>query len=513
MKTLLLLVLVGVVVALVGGQGLPSLKGRSPSWAIAADPTVPLGQGALALSRSHPGLTGVHVLNSGRSAFAARMLLVETAQRSLDLQYYIWHDDISGQLLLDAVRRAVERGVRVRLLLDDNGIAGLDPVLAALQALPQVQVRLYNPFVQRRFKPLGYLSEPGRLNRRMHNKSFTADGAVSIVGGRNIGDAYFDAAEGVNFADLDVLALGAVVGEVATSFDAYWNSESAYPLPLLVKAVPQASAGQLIEARLAALGGQAAVDRYRAAVRASTLVHSLQQGTLALEWVPVDLVVDDPQKTLAQGDGAAATHMLPRLQAAAGTISTRFDVVSPYFVPGDEGTQGFIALAAQGTTMRVLTNSLAATDVAAVHAGYAKRRRDLLAAGLALFELKPDARAPGPRALTLGSSSASLHAKTFAIDGERAFVGSFNFDPRSVKFNTEMGFLVKSPALAQSIHRAFDDALRNTAYVVRLNPAGDLEWVDHGVHPPQVWDNEPKAGLMRRAAARMLSWLPIEFLL
>ena len=189
MKTLLLLVLVGVVVALVGGQGLPSLQGRSPSWAIAADPTVPLGQGALALSRPHPGLTGVHVLNSGRSAFAARMLLVETAQRSLDLQYYIWHDDISGQLLLDAVRRAVERGVRVRLLLDDNGIAGLDPVLAALQALPQVQVRLYNPFVQRRFKPLGYLSEPGRLNRRMHNKSFTADGAVSIVGGRNIGDA------------------------------------------------------------------------------------------------------------------------------------------------------------------------------------------------------------------------------------------------------------------------------------------------------------------------------------
>jgi cardiolipin synthase C len=493
---------------------LPSLAGRTESQALARDPGSPIVRTYTEAADRHPGLTGIHALSDGQSAFAARMLMIESAHQSLDIQYYIWHDDVTGHLLFDALRRADARGVRVRLLLDDNGISGLDPVLAAMDALPNTEVRLYNPFLQRRFKALGYMTDFRRLNRRMHNKSLTADGAASIIGGRNIGNEYFNAADGVNFADLDLLAVGNVVPEVAAMFDRYWNSQSAYPLSLLIE--PNAlDARQHILQKLDAHGGQDAIQKYASTLKNSSFVIRLSSRNFALEWVPVKLLADAPEKTLARGEDRAQTLMLPRLGNAIGKAENRLDLVSPYFVPMSAGTEAFADLARKDVQIRVLTNSLAATDVSAVHAGYAKRREALLRAGIRLFELKPEASQADSVApnRALGSSSASLHAKTFAVDGRRAFVGSFNFDPRSAAFNTEMGFVVDSPSLATAIHTAFDTELHQNSYEVRLGASGNMEWIDGSSGNDITWHEEPGTGLLKRGLVTVLSWLPIDIML
>lgn len=498
----------------IAAPDLPSLNGRTASHALAPDQTSVISRTYGRAAAQQPALTGIHALPEGRSAFAARMILIESAQRSLDLQYYIWHDDISGHLLFEALRRADARGVRVRLLLDDNGITGLDAVLAALDALPNTEVRLYNPFVQREFKSLGYLTDFRRLNRRMHNKSLTADNAATIIGGRNIGDEYFGASDEVNFADLDVLAVGRVVRDVSSVFDRYWNSASAYPLPLLIKG-EAGNARQLIMQKLASHGGEPAIRKYALALETNPFIKGMLSGQFQLDWVPVTLLADNPAKTLAQGDSRLDTFMLPRIGTAIGKVENRLDLVSPYFVPMAKGTEAFARLAREGVKVRILTNSLAATDVTAVHAGYAKRRKALLESGARLFELKPDAAKSSStvRKKGMGSSSASLHAKTFAVDGKRAFIGSFNFDPRSAALNTEMGFVVESTELAEAIHTAFESELQKGCYEVRLNANGDLEWLDRSTADATLYEKEPETGLFKRGMVAVLSWLPIDILL
>ena len=483
--------------------------------AIESAADTPLGQTTLALAAAHPGLSGIHALTDGRSAFATRELLIKAAQRTLDIQYYIWHDDVSGTLLMQSLLEAAQRGVRVRLLLDDNGIAGLDATLAALDADPNLEVRLYNPFVQRSFKALGYLTDFRRLNRRMHNKSLTADNAAAIVGGRNVGDEYFGAAKQADFADLDLLAIGSVVTEVSAIFDQYWNSQSAYPLSAVVK-LPPGDAAVLLQARLAQLGGESAVSEYVEAVTKSTVVHELLSGDLPIEWVATRVLADDPAKTLGRAADVADPRMMPRLKATVGEPESRFDVVSPYFVPMASGTEAFAQLARRGVHVRVLTNSLSATDVPAVQAGYAKRREALLRAGVKLFELKATAASAGNLGdwvTRLGGSAASLHAKTFAVDGRRAFVGTFNFDPRSAELNTEMGFVVDSPNLAGQIHHAFESVLPQVAYEVRLGADAQLQWVDRNGDTERVLTTEPASSGLKRAFVRVLSWLPIDSLL
>jgi putative cardiolipin synthase len=500
---------------LAGCGRMPEQEARTMIQPLPPPADTPLAQAIAPRVSQHPDLTGIYTLSDGRSAFATRGLLVEAAHATLDVQYYIWHDDLSGVLLLEALQRAAERGVRVRLLLDDNGIAGLDPVLVALDAHPNLEVRLYNPFPNRRFKPLGYLTEFRRLNRRMHNKSLTVDGVATIIGGRNIGDEYFGASEGVNFADLDVLAVGQVVGEVSSLFERYWGSASAYPLAAVVRS-PPGDAAALLRARYDALGGEAAARGYLEALDRSPLVKDVVRGDLPFDWVTARMVADDPEKTLARGSAHAGALLAPRLAAAIGHPARRFDIVSPYFVPGREGTALLAELAGGGVELRVLTNSLAATDVAAVHAGYAKRRRALLGSGVQLWELKAtshEGATLGDWVRTLGGSGASLHAKTFAVDGRLAFVGSFNFDPRSAALNTEMGFVLDSPRLAEAIHAAFDDTVPHAAWAVRLDSDGRLRWLDTAIEPPQVFEREPDTGRLERAFVGVLSLLPIDALL
>jgi putative cardiolipin synthase len=504
----------GLVVAavLAGCNGLPSLEGRTASAAFTDTNDTPIGMAIAPLLAAHPGLSGVYALADGHDAFAARAVLANSAKRSLDIQYYIWRNDITGALLFDILRAAAGRGVRVRLLLDDNNTSGLDATLAQLDLHRNIEVRLFNPFVMRRARLLGYATDFARLNRRMHNKSFTIDGQATIIGGRNIGDEYFGAAGEVLFADLDVLAIGPVVQAVSQDFDRYWNSASAYPLSLIVT-TPDPGRAAAPASDSATIKLASAAREYQLAIRESNFVAELVAQHLPLEWAVTRLVSDDPAKALDRA--APESRVGPQLKQSIGEPVRELDLVSPYFVPGETGTAAFSAIAQRGVAVRVLTNSLEATDVAAVHAGYAKWRKPLLVAGVKLFELRrawPQDVGPG-RGGPLGSSASSLHAKTFAVDGARVFIGSFNFDPRSARLNTEMGFIIDSPAMARQLATTLDVSVAERAYEVRLAPGGALYWIERKQGAAIRHDTEPGAGFWRRMGVLGLSWLPIDWLL
>jgi putative cardiolipin synthase len=499
--------------AILGGvdrcNALPPLEGRTPSCALTDTAGTRLGRGASPPVAAHPGLSGIYAMPDATDAFAARYLLASAAERTLDVQYYIWRDDLSGTLLMKALVDAADRSVRVRLLLDDNNTSPLDDALAALDAHPRIEVRLFNPFAMRTPRFAGYLTEFPRLNRRMHNKSFTADNQVTIIGGRNVGDEYFGATDGVLFADLDVLAIGPVVREVSNDFDRYWSSDSAFPASLLLApAKPDAIAA--IYARAARVQRDRRAAQYMDAVKRSTFVGQIERSALPLEWAATRMISDPPEKVLGH---STDRELLPaKLRNLFGQPARELDLVSPYFVPGTHGVEAFASLTRRGVRVRVLTNALEATDVPIVHAGYAKRRRALLQNDVNLWELRSVGDTRPPSAPGFGSSGASLHAKTFAVDRARIFVGSFNFDPRSAELNTEIGFVIESPALARRLSEAFDGNVPVNAYELRLARDG-IQWVERRGKTSAVHDAEPRTPRWKRIAVALLSALPIEPLL
>ena len=499
---------------LMGGcSTLPSLENRTTSTAVFATGNTQLGKAIAPLAEAHPGKSGVYPLPDARDAFAARALLAQAAERTLDVQYYVWHGDMSGTLLFNAVRRAADRGVRVRLLLDDHGTSGIDAILAALDSHPNIEVRLFNPFVIRQPRAINYLTDFFRLNRRMHNKSFTADNQATIIGGRNVGDEYFGATDGLLYVDLDVMAVGPVVSEMSKDFDRYWGSGSSYPVDRLLAPVDPAQIAELAS-NASLIEGDPAAIAYINALRNSSLVRELVEGRLALEWAATRMISDDPAKGLGL---AAPEELFPQqLKEMIGEPTAEVDLVAPYFVPGAAGVDAFVALAERGVKIRVLSNALEATDaVAAVHAFYAKRRKALLEGGIRLYELRrlsPVIEAKESAGL-IGSSASSLHAKTFSVDGSRVFIGSFHFDPRSAELNTELGFVIDSPALAQQIETAFNKRISANAYEVRLSDEGELYWLERREGMPVRHDTEPGTSFWERAGVCFLSVLPIEWLL
>jgi putative cardiolipin synthase len=470
-----------------------------------------LGRSVAPRARQHPGQSGVVELRDGRDAFAARVLLTDIAERTLDLQYYIWRNDMSGALLFAALCRAADRGVRVRLLLDDNNTNGLDGFLAALASHPNIQVKLFNPFRLRRLRPLEYLTDFFRLNRRMHNKSFTVDGEVAIVGGRNIGDEYFDAHQEMSFVDLDVMAVGPVAGEIANDFERYWRSESARPATAILGRAKPATVREVIAAAERVLQQPAAVA-YINALQSCAFVNDLLTGTVEYRWAATRLVSDDP----AKGLGRQRPHgtLLERLVETLNVPTRELQLVSPYFVPTRAGERALVELACKGVKVSILTNALEATDVPIVHAGYAKRRRKMLKAGVAIYELMRESRVRSRRDRRLtGSSGSSLHAKTFSVDCARVFVGSFNLDPRSASLNTEMGVVIESPVLAQRIAAAFAEEIPQRSYRVRLNEAGAMEWLEPHDNGVIVHKSEPGVSWWKRCTVAAMALLPIEWLL
>jgi putative cardiolipin synthase len=496
-----------------GCSTLPSLVNRTASTAIFNTGNTKLGRGISPLVESHSGESGIYPLPNARDAFAARVLLAQAAERTLDLQYYIWHGDMSGTLLFNAVREAADRGVRVRLLLDDHGTSGIDTTLAALDSHPNIEVRLFNPFVIRKPRGINYLFDFFRLNRRMHNKSFTADNQVTIIGGRNVGDEYFGATDGLLYVDLDVMAVGPVVSEMSKDFDRYWASESSYPVAGILPAVTPAQIAEIASAASLTQEDAAAIA-YINAIRNSSFARELVEQRLPLQWAATRMISDDPAKGLGL---AAPEGLLPqKLKEIIGEPQLELDLVAPYFVPGEEGTDVFIAVAERGVKIRILSNSFEATDaVAPVHAFYAKRRKPLLKGGIKLYELRrlaPIVQARTDRQPS-GSSSSSLHAKTFSVDHARVFIGSFHFDPRSAELNTELGFVIDSPTLAQEIENAFDSRILASAYEVRLSDDGQLYWIEQRQGEVVRYDTEPGTNFWQRAGLRFMTVLPIEWLL
>jgi putative cardiolipin synthase len=468
-----------------------------------------------ALAAAHPGLSGVRLIDDGAEALDLRLQLIAAARTRIDLQYYIWADDKAGHQLLAALADAAARGVHVRLLLDDHGTSGLDAALAALVALPHIEVRLFNAFRLRSPKWLNFLWDFRRLNRRMHNKCLIVDGTAAIIGGRNIADEYFSVDHPALAADLDALGIGAVAADVAADFERYWASPVSTPIGMLVKgqgALPSTSPPEPPPQPL-----------------------PWHPEASAFDWVPVQMISDDPAKITDSAPDAAL--WLPQLLAALGPLNTRLFLVSAYFVPTEAGIALLERLAASGVDVQVLTNSFRSNNVALAHAGYAPVRARLLAAGIRLWEMKGTRTdrtelglvprrlrrptgAEGKASLTafFRTSASALHAKTFVADGDRLFVGSMNFDSRSWHLNTEIGFLIESPALAARVEARLAAMLPGFAWEVKRAPARGLsrlwsrtrlEWHDEAT----VSAHEPFTHAGHRAALRLLGLLPIAWLL
>ncbi len=503
---------------LVGCASLPADYERERSWRLDTSDTL-LARALAPLIAAHPGKSGAYPLQDGVEALAARMTLVRSAEKTLDVQYYIWHSDAAGTLLVKELLDAADRGVRVRLLLDDLGLAARnDDYLLLLAAHPNVQVHLYNPIASRGARTLGLVSDPVRLNHRMHNKSLTADNMITIVGGRNIGDEYFSLNQTINFADLDILAVGQVAVEVVDSFDAYWNSDATIPVQAFHGQLPgfeqQAAARRRLDALVAARGAP-----YYQAMRASQLTESVKEGSLEYYWGEIVPLYDAPDKH-NRDDGSAL--LLQQVKNLVGETERELVIVSPYFVPGKTGTRVLVAAARQGVRVRVYTNSLAATDVPAVHAGYRKYREDLLDGGVEVYELKP---LPGELAdENLGSSfagsstGASLHAKLYFFDRQQVFVGSMNLDPRSVEINTEIGLLIKSPPLTQALLADLPEGPSEGWYSLVLeprdasNPEGRtrLVWLTTEGGEPLRYTSEPLTTFWQRLGVGFIGLFPVE---
>ncbi|WP_305804654.1 phospholipase D family protein [Stenotrophomonas sp. YIM B06876] len=457
------------------------------------------------LLAAHPGQSGVAYLSDGLDAYAARAVITRYAGRSLDLQYYIWHDDLVGHLLARDLYEAAERGVRVRLLLDDMNAKGLDPMLVALDAHPNIELRLYNPFRNRGglWRSLEMVQRAFSVNHRMHNKAWIADGRMAIVGGRNIGEEYFDARPDVNFRDLDLLLAGPVVAQASGIFDDYWNSDAAVPITALNRhSAPLQTLLRKAEPEWLLQRARPYLQRVRDQAQARYL-----EDHIPLHWTAHVEVRSDPPLKHRQAD--RSDWLVTRLVRELTGTRHKALLISPYFVPGKSGTWAMTQMVADGRQVGVITNSLAANDVAAVHGGYMRYRTSLLRGGVQLYELK--AHGGHGKSTLFGSSGASLHTKAFVIDDQRGFVGSFNLDPRSAYLNTEMGVLFDDPTLAAQLR---DEYLRLAspalAYRVYLDPRGRVRWLDRGTQPPRSYSVEPETSFMQRALARGISWLPLE---
>ena len=490
---------------------------RPPSYATSNQISGPLK--ARLASKIPAGQSGFHLLSDGHAALAARLALAQGATHSLDVQYYLFHNDTTGKLVAAALLTAAERGVRVRLLIDDIDTADKDVGLATLNAHPNIQVRLFNPFHTRSTNLLvrGWqaLNDSVRLNRRMHNKVLIADNQLGITGGRNIGDEYFDAHDEFTFVDLDVLAAGAIVNNMSLSFDQYWNNNSAVPasaLPVATGEIRLPRATQTLQQhRAKLLSGELG-----ATLAAADPLPKLLSGKTPWHIARADLIVDPPEKVLNPNQ-LTSTLMIGQLAGLWVDPIRRALIVSPYFVPGPFGMAYFRYWRHQGVQIDILTNAYAANDVPLVHAGYANYRIPLLEADINLYELKPVAEPTGGRLRNLGSgaSRASLHAKTFVLDDEHVFIGSFNFDPRSALLNTEMGLVIHSRELARQVTAIAEDAMRpersyRPQLVVEKNSPALLQWRDVHQGAERLSDLEPETTPIQRGLLRVLQALPIE---
>ncbi|WP_455223225.1 phospholipase D family protein [Kaarinaea lacus] len=508
---------------LAGCTSLPKNPDRVQSTAFTNTDNTVLGKAVRDQSKDKNSMSGFSPLGDGLDAFAARVMLAQLAEKSIDVQYYIWHDDNVGNLLAVALIKAAERGVRVRLLIDDIGLGASDEGLITVNSHPNIEIRLFNPRINRAWRMLESVLSFTRINRRMHNKSFTVDNQVTIVGGRNVGNEYYDADPDVNFNDFDVLALGPVAREVSASFDKYWNSEFSIPVEEIITQSDRSIKDvvkQILESE-----AKLKESPYVQAVKDSEFADHIRRGSLPLYWGEAHVLYDEPEK-LTSNSKNKETHLITKMTELVDDPEKELIIISPYFIPGKEGVKDIEHLINSGVSVKILTNALSATDVGAVHAGYAKYRIPLLKANAELYEAKADrafdeARKEKKKSGYAGSSRSSLHSKVYVFDRRKVFVGSLNLDPRSVEINTEMGILFENAEFASIIGDFWDREIRNIAYELKLQagPVSDddelqqhtaLIWLERLDGTTKTYTEDPKTGFWRRLGVGILGILPIE---
>lgn len=464
------------------------------------------------------GLTAYIPLDDAFISIASRIYLIRHAKHQIDLQYYIWHNDFVGQLILNELLKAADRGVKIRLLIDDQNGTRLDSTFQALLQHPLFEIKVFNPYKFRKLRFVDFLFRPNQVNHRMHNKLIIADNTIAVTGGRNISSEYFDASYQFQFTDLDILFYGTAASQAEKVFQTFWDS----PLSVTTqKLITKGQPNDLLQLR----------SKYKEIERVDTptedkineaqieLNEALKQR-YSVKWAKAHFVADSPKKI--HGHAIGNELIYNQMFSIMGHPQKHLELVSAYFVPTQAGTQYLSKLSQQDVKIRVLTNSFAANDVAIVHAFYSQYRKELIKNGIQLYEFKPiiDRKEPtwyekmtGRVIPAKGKKSSSLHAKFFDVDG-KVFIGSFNFDPRSAYLNTEVGLVVESEDLQNEITKVLDEYLPTIAYQLKLDKNGNLVWLDHNADGQTIeYHHDPETTRFQRFMMKSVSYLPIEWMM
>ena len=479
-----------------------------------------LAQIILPLREQNPNLTGYHVLYDPLEALAARIHLIDKAEKTLDLQYYIWDNDKIGSLALHSIIKAADRGVKVRLLMDDNNAKKMEGIYLALDQHKNIDVRLYNPYRFRHYRAMDMVLDLKRINRRMHNKSFIADNQIALIGGRNMSNQYYNVSDSYQFSDVDVMLVGSASDEIVHSFDEYWNDDYAFPVKKIVNPRHYSLRFDSLKQQLEQHSQNISVQNYLDLATRSHAFENWLNSSIQFDWVKAEIVSDSPSKirSKAKKEQHLNFQLLNRLEKPEQSV----DIISAYFVPEKKGEKMLSELAQNNIQVRVLTNSFKANDVFLVHAFYGKYRKNLLKDNVELYEFlsvpetenlnaNTEEIAEKAKVSLKGLSQSSLHAKLMAIDQKQVFIGSFNFDPRSAYLNTEIGVLLDSPNLARAVHQTMDQNLSKYAYKLVLNANNKINWkIKRQDGSIKTYLKEPKMKWWQKAGVKVISWLPLE---
>ncbi len=471
---------------------------REPSYAIEPATDTRLKRSIDDWRAENPGPSGFYPLSDGTDALGVRLLLMQAAEETIDVQYFLMKPDTAGIAFAASLVAAADRGVRVRFLLDDIFTTTDDLTLMLLDRHENIEVRLYNPVAGRGTKAFSFLGDFKRANRRMHNKSFIVDNQVMIVGGRNIADEYFGINTKGEFLDLDVVGIGPVAARVSTEFDVFWNDRRSIPLSAVAKPADDEALERL----------RTKIEReQRAAVTAAienaqnaSLVTAITGRELEFFSAAGRVITDAPEK-LDYKPGTEHALLASELDALLQSANREIILLTPYFVPGKSGLGYWQQLARRDVRLVVVTNSLASNNHTAVHSGYSRYRKPIIDAGVELYEVRVDSGEDPNEALT-------LHTKAFVIDRERVFIGSLNLDPRSIEINTEMGVIIESPELARGMAEAVDAHLPSRAWRVQRDEKGKLTWTSETNGETVVVRSEPQVGFGRKFSAFLLRIVP-----
>jgi len=487
---------------------------RAPSTALAHPETTSFGARFNSLATDHSGASAFHILTAGVDGLLTRIQMIDAAQQTLDLQYFIFRGDTTGQLILDALTRAAARGVAIRLLVDDGDTAPGDEQVLALRTQPHTQVRVFNPFRyrghNRLLRALEFAGNSARLDYRMHNKLLVVDNTLALIGGRNIGNEYFQIDPQFQVADDDVFVAGAVVHTLSRSFDEYWNSELAVP----AEALSHPGAKQLRRRKSPAR--VAGVD-YSARIASGEPFADLVDGKLALVWATAQVLCDSPDKKRTDS-GEPGQLMVRNVLAAARQVQHEFLMINPYVIPTMGESAMLEALRQRNVSVGIVTNSLQSTRDILAYAGYSHSRPQLLREGVQLYEVRAQlgsTRGSGQSARIAHYGTYGLHGKLMVFDRQRIFIGSMNFDERSRHLNTEIGLIIDSPDLADATAARFNNmaqlqnAYRPSIVNAQSARAGNLQWTTQENGVVVVYPKEPAPSPWRRFLVALLAWLPV----